>query len=141
MHLLISALLLAALTTGAPTGPEPNCRAKLEGRLLTTSIQFPSGYTLEAPWQVVQTQRAWVSEKEMRIVVDLALDRIVELDDLTGARNATQLPQPVHVQVVGTTEPEVVQDAAQTWCSSVIKARGLDAAPSSAPLAKAGRIT
>lgn len=141
MHLLINALLLAVLLPGTSEAPQPTCRAKLKGALLTTSIQFQNGYTLEAPWQVVQTQRAWLSDEKSMLVVDLSLDRIVELDELTGERSATPLPHPVRVQVEAQTEPEIVKEAANTWCSTVIKARGTEAGVESTSLPKPGRIT
>lgn len=146
MHMLINALILAVFLPGAGTPPanteaEPSCKAKLAGRLLTTTILFENGYGMEAPWQVMQTQRAFVSEAQSLLRVDLELDRIVEIDELTGERNTTALPQPVRVQIEGATDTDVVANAADTWCSSVAKVRGPETASTRVALPKPGRIT
>jgi hypothetical protein len=141
MHLLIHALLFAVLLPGDAAVPEPSCKARLSGRLLTTTIKFENGYGMEAPWQVLQTQRAFLSEDRSILLVDLTLDRIVEFDEITGHRSTTALPQPVQVRVEGVSDTDVVSEAADTWCSSVLKARGPEQARGQLSLHKPGRIT
>lgn len=141
MHLLIHALILAVLLPGEAPAPEPSCRAQLQGRQLTTTILFENGFGLEAPWQVMQTRRAHLSADRSVLLVELVLDRVVEFDDLTGARSTTALPQPVRVQVEGATDSDVVSEAAGTWCTSVMKARGPERASTGVALPRPGRIT
>ena len=141
MSILLSALLLAILVPGRGDDTEPSCRAQLKGTLLTTTIQFETGYALQAPWTVVQSRREWAGTEQSTMVVDLRLDRIDELDDLTGDRKTMKLPRAVQVTVEGATEPDVVMQAAQTWCSTVIKARGERAASRNLVPLRPGHIT
>lgn len=141
MHLLIHALILAVLLPGDAPAPEPSCKARLDGRLLTTTILFENGYGMEAPWQVMETRRAHLTAERSVLLVELLLDRVVEFDDLTGKRSTTALPQPVRVQVEGENDTDVVTEAADTWCSSVMRARGPERASAGVALVRPGRIT
>jgi hypothetical protein len=140
MYVTVPALLLAALLPTAPAGPEPRCHAELEGARLTTTIDFPDGYSVEGPWRVLQTQQASASEGPM-LVVDMALDRIIEEDDITGERTTTPLQQPVTVTFEAPSHPQIVHEAAQTWCRTVLRARSASAATRGSTVPVPGRVT
>jgi hypothetical protein len=101
----------------------PVCRASMDGGQLTTVVQFDDGYMVEGPWQVLQNRAASLDDGGRGILVGARLDRIVEVDPATGARQATPFPNPVDVTFEGHNQDELVSRAAQIWCASVMKAR------------------
>lgn len=140
MQMLINALLLAVLLPmGRTTGLEqdPACRADLHGSRLTTRIQFYSGYTLEAPWEILGTRS---SGQGGSITADLALAQMIESDALTGEQRPIELQQPVRITLEADSQAGLIDQAARTWCRSVIQARGR-AGLDRPSLPKPGRIT
>ena len=141
MIMTLPAMLLAALLPAAPADDEPRCRAELEGARLTTTIAFPDGYSVEAPWKVLQTQQRWAAEQRSVLVVDMSLDRIVEADGITGQRQTTPLASPIVVTFEAPSQPELVHQAAQTWCQTVLEARETTASAQRSSLPLVGRAT
>jgi hypothetical protein len=134
----IPALLLAALLPAA--APQPRCRAELAGETLTTTLVYPGGYSVAGPWRVLQKSQASADGVEPVLVVDVALDRVIEADGLTGRRTTTPLVRPVTLTFEAPDEPALVDAAARTWCQTVLRARAGSAA-TGRPLPNAGRIT
>lgn len=137
----IPALLLAALLPAAPADDEPRCRAELQGARLTTTIAYPDGYAVAAPWQVVQTQETWPDGVAPVLVVDAALDRVIEEDGITGRRTTTPLEHPITLTFEAPSRSELVAVAARTWCQTVLRARAGNDRSHGPALPPPGRIT
>lgn len=135
------ALLLAALLPAAPAEPGPTCRAELDGAQLTTTIAFADGYAIEGPWTVLHTKYDQRESEAAMIVIDASLDRVVEEDAIIGSRKVTPLVRSVTVSFEAPSEPELVYEAARTWCQTVLRARGPQSAPHGPALPRAGRLT
>lgn len=144
MQMLLNALLLAVLLPAAPQAAvtdEPSCRAELKGGRLTTSIEFTNGYRLDAPWKVLGSQHLEARGNLKSIVADLLLEALIETDALTGKQLSTTLAEPIRLRLQAPTEPDIVFQAAQTWCTSVIQARQRSTALEGPAPPKPGRIT
>lgn len=144
MRFIATALALVALA--APTGlsaqqqPDaPACRADLDGDELTTAIEFPDGYAVEAPWRVSWNRAATMENGDDGVAATAELDRIVEHDPTTGERVVTPFPEPIETLFEGTSEDELVYRAAQIWCLTVLKAQEQEATNSPAPPARHSR--
>lgn len=131
---------IAVMAFSAPVGlfaqdpaNAPACRANLDGDQLTTAIEFPDGYAVEAPWSVSWNRAATLENGRPGVVVAAQLDRIVELDPATGQRIVTPFPEPIETMFEGATEDELIYRAAQIWCLTVLKAQEQQEAGRSAP--------
>jgi hypothetical protein len=128
---LALALLPAGLT--AQSSQVPACKANLEGPRLTTTIEFRNGYAVEAPWRVVSNRVSSLGDGRPGRVVSARLSGIVEIDPETGRRTATPFPEAIETVFEGRTHDDVLANAAQVWCMTVLKVHGGDAAPEAAP--------
>ena len=128
MRFLINTILVLALAAPAglsaqEPGNAPACRGSLDGDQLTTTIEFPDGYAVEAPWRVTWDRAASLEDGRRGVVASAKLDRIVEVDPSTGQRVVTPFPDPIETTFDGHSEEELVYRAAQIWCLTVIKAQ------------------
>ncbi len=129
MRFIIQAAVVMALVVPASVGAqqtsdrEPVCRGSMDGARLTTTVQFDDGYTVEAPGQVLQNHAGPLSDGGQGLQMGARLDRIIEVDPATGARQSTPFPNPVDITFEGHSKDELISRAAQIWCASVLKAR------------------
>ncbi len=123
----------AAVAAAQPPAQEPVCRASIDGQHLTTVVRFEDGYTVEGPWQVLENRAAALADGSHGIRVGARLDRIVEVDPQTGARESTAFDHPVDVTFEGRDRGELMERAARIWCASVSKARAQEPATPSSP--------
>jgi hypothetical protein len=129
MRFIIQAAVVVTLLAPAVVGAqqvsdrEPVCRGSMDGGRLTTVVQFEDGYTVEAPWEVMQNRAGPLAAGGRGIQMGARLDRIIEVDPSTGARQATPFPNPVNMTFEGRNRDELISRAAQIWCASVLKAR------------------
>mgnify|MGYP001198383685 FL=1 len=130
---------LFALVSGreSPAEPEPSCRGRLDNVLLTTTLQFPDGYAVEGPWRVISNREQPLEDGTMGRAVAASLDRVIEVDE-AGNRSETPFPEPIETVFEGRTETELVYNAAQTWCRTVLQAHGARTNP--APGAEPQRL-
>lgn len=144
MQMIFNALLIAVLFPAAPKSPpagDPACHAELKGQWLTTTIEFTDGYRLQAPWKVLSSQRLDTRGSMQSIVADLLLENLIEGDVITGEQQATPLMQPIRLRLEAQTEPELVLQAAQTWCVTVIQAQQGNPPRTTTAYTRPGRIT
>lgn len=114
---LVFAATLSALP-GAPQGSaDQACRGNLEGDVLHTTIVFDDGSRLIGPWRVMHTEGAPAAHRLAAV-----LHRVIEVDS-KGAQRTTAFPQGVAVLFEGRTQRDLIDNAAQVWCSTVLKAR------------------
>lgn len=128
MRFLIHAATAIALAASAATHAQaqdqaPACRADLDGNQLTTTIEFNDGYAVEAPWSLSWNRAAALPDGRTGVAAAARLDRIVEVDPSTGQRIVTPFPEPIETTFEGGTEEELMYQAAQIWCLTVIKAQ------------------
>ncbi len=128
---LAALVLPAAVAAAQPPAQEPVCRASIDGQHLTTVVRFEDGYTVEGPWQVLEDRAGSLSDGSHGIRVGARLDRIVEVDPQTGARQSTAFDHPVDVMFEGHDRGDLLDRAARIWCASVSKARAQE--PPSTP--------
>lgn len=124
MYLFLNALIMALLLpAGAMENAEigATCRAELKGVNLLTVMELPSGIVVEAPWQIIH--RGVDEARVKRFVVFATLDRVIEKDEITGARKIVPFPEPIRLGFEGNTHEEVVENAAQVWCVTVMRAQ------------------
>jgi hypothetical protein len=124
MYMFINALILALLVPAAGVervADGPACRAELKGLDLVTTLEFPSGLQVDGPWRVVHT--ADKEDDKIHYVMFATLDRMVQRDPATGARNIVPFPQPISLAFEGATQKELVQHAARVWCVTVMRAQ------------------
>lgn len=121
--LALLALVVPAGLSAQQRGVEPACRASLDGDRLTTVIEFPDGYAVEAPWRVTWNRAAALEDGRPGVVAGVELDRIIERDPATGQRVETPFPEPIQTTFEGATEEQMVYRAAQIWCLTVLKAQ------------------
>lgn len=123
-HLAVAAILAVpvALTAQAPMENAPACSAELDGETLTTTIEFNDGYAVIAPWDVMGS-RATTTNGAPGHVIAVHLDHIVEHDPITGQAKTTPFPSPVETTFEGGDMDEVVYQAAQVWCMTVMRVR------------------
>lgn len=122
--------LFAALALAAPAGlhaqmaanDAPSCRASIDGGSLLTVIQFPDGSSVAAPWHVLGARPADLEDGARGLRMGARLERIVEVDP-GGYRHSTPFPQPIDVTFEGHNRNELISNAAQVWCMSVLRAR------------------
>lgn len=112
----------ATLAGQAPADAPPACSGELDGEVLTTTIKFPDGYAVEAPWDVLAS-RSTSAGGAAGHVMAVHLDHIVEHDGLTGQATTTPFPSPIETTFEGATVDEVIYQAAQVWCMTVLRVR------------------
>lgn len=114
------ALVLATALHAFPGVPAesqgPACRGELRGDVLSTTIEFEDGSRLIGPWRI-----AYVSEVQRYRVTGI-LDRVIEVDRL-GEQQTTAFPRGVAVLFEGRSEQDMIENAAEVWCSTVRRAR------------------
>lgn len=124
MYLFLNALIMALLLpAGAMEDAEigPSCRAELKGVNLLTVFELPTGIVVEAPWQVVH--RGYDETRAKRHIVFATLDRVIEKDALTGRNRIVPFPEPIRLGFEGETHEAVVENAAEVWCVTVMRAQ------------------
>jgi hypothetical protein len=138
MYLLLNALILVLLLPLAGSekaAPGPACRAELSGMDLLTVLELPTGVAVAGPWRVVR--RGSDPARSGRQVILATLDRVIETDALTGERQVVSFPRPVRIAFDGATQADLVERAAEVWCSTVTRAhenQSLDPLSPAAPL-------
>jgi hypothetical protein len=130
MHMMINALVLAFTMPGQMsdlTGESPKCRAELVGKSLTTQVEFADGYVVKGPWTVLSAfptppENGRDGEAE-GWALDAMLNRIVEMDPITGQQRTIEFRQAVTITFRGSSDADLVRQAAQIWCSTVMRSR------------------
>ena len=126
----------AVAAQGQTKDKAPVCRADRHGEDLVTRIEYPNGYVVEGPWRVT----GFVQRGGVGAVLTAVLDRIVEQQAFTTKRESTPLPGPVEMTFRGTTQDDVLTQAAHVWCTTIIQARP-PAVDSDAQAVNTARIT
>jgi hypothetical protein len=127
MHMLINAVVLAMTLPADPAEiarDVPACSAEFDGGVLSTQVEFADGYVVVAPWRVLHAGSAAMQDGTEGQVVTAVLDRIVEKDGMTGQRRLTPFAQRVNVTFRGRTHDDVIDRAAEMWCSTVLRMNG-----------------
>ena len=129
----VAGLLLAGETLQAQEPPQaPTCRAGRRGEDLITRIQFPDGYMVEGPWHV--TGQSPTTSKVTLITA--VLDHIVETQAVSHKQQTTSLPSAIEMTFHGASFDEVLTQAANIWCMTVLQARPpwqMDVKPAEVP--------
>lgn len=114
---LVFATALAAFP-GAPDAPEDRtCHGDLQGNVLKTTIEFEDGSRLIGPWRVAHQRNGEPAHR-----VTAVLDRVIEVDG-AGALRTMPFPHGIAVLFEGRSERDMIENAAQVWCSTVLRAR------------------
>ena len=123
-RILALALALAPCVALAqePTG-HPSCKADRQGDQLLTTVNYPDGYIVEAPWRILDV-RSGVSTGNRNISVLASLDRVIEYNPVKKERVATPFPSSVEIVFEADSEDGILEAAAQVWCATVAKVRG-----------------
>jgi hypothetical protein len=127
MHMLINAVVLAATLPADPAEIArdiPECHAAIEGGMLNTRVEFAGGYAIEGPWRVMHNGRAELHDGREGRAISAVLERMVEIDAITGSHRMTEFPQGIAIRFVGHTQDELIEKAAQLWCLAVMRMRG-----------------
>jgi hypothetical protein len=112
-------LLMAASSVQAQVGDRtPTCRAERLGEALITRIEYPDGYRVEGPWRITRDTRAGSLS-----TIQAVLDRIVEFRPLTSTQQMTSLPSAIEMTFRGRSPVALLEEAANVWCVTVMKAR------------------
>jgi hypothetical protein len=133
MHGLINALVLAFTMpgqTGTTAGDSPICRADMLGDVLTTQVEFADGFIVEGPWRIIT--KSTVTAGEGGQIVAAILERFVEIDPVTDQTRISHFREGVALTFRGRTQEELVAQAAQIWCSTVLRSQkngGVNFAP------------
>lgn len=114
---LIFTMTLSVFPGTPQRSTEEACRGNLQGDVLHTTIVFDDGSRLIGPWQVMHTEGAPAAHRLAAV-----LHRVIEVDS-RGAQRTTAFPQGVAVLFEGRTQRDLIDNAAQVWCSTVLKAR------------------
>lgn len=125
---LIAVTALACNAQAQVSRHEPACRAEHNGEELVTRIVFPDGYTVEAPWHV--TARASAGRSA---TITAVLDHIIETRPLSRSRLLTELPGRIQMTFHGQTMGDLLSEAAEVWCSTVMHSRSPRFEPSVEP--------
>jgi hypothetical protein len=114
-----AAVLIGAASLEAQTPQNAAaCRAERRGEALITKIEYADGYSVEGPWRVTEDVRAGRAT-----TVRAVLDRIVETRPLTSTRHMTALPTAIEMTFRGRSPSDLLDEAANLWCVTVMKAR------------------
>jgi len=115
---MFAAIVTACSAQAQVSQREPACRAERSGEELVTRIVFPDGYTVEGPWRVTG-----VATAAQGSTITAVLDHIVETRPLSDARQTTELPGAIQMTFRGRTMNDLLNEAAQVWCSTVLHTR------------------
>ena len=123
-NLALTLALIPGVLAAQVSPSHPACRADRTGDRILTSVEYPNGYRIDAPWIVVdQRTEATNGNGSSGIVVTAVLDRIIEFDPVTREQNITPFPSAVEVVFEANSPEEVLEAAARVWCSTVAKVR------------------
>lgn len=125
---LVAATALAAFPGAPAVVQDDACRADLRGDVLQTTIEFDDGSRLIGPWRVARDVAEAPSHRMTAV-----LDRVIEVNG-RGELRTTPFPHGVAVMFEGRSERDMIDNAAQVWCSTVRRARRAQAAESMRPL-------
>jgi len=114
----VAVVLAASALQAQEMEPSPTCRAERNGSALTTRIQYSDGYRVDAPWRIMEDSRAGATS-----IVRAVLDRVIEFEPLTSTQQITSLPSAIVVTFRGTSAVDLLEEAANVWCMTVMKAR------------------
>jgi hypothetical protein len=118
----ILGVMFAAIATACSAQPqvglEPGCRAERSGNELVTRMEFSDGYAVEGPWRVTGIATAGHGS-----TITAVLDHIVETRPLSDTPRMTELPSAIQVTFRGRTMNDLLSDAAQMWCTTVLHTR------------------
>jgi hypothetical protein len=103
----------------------PICQAERRGESLITRIEYPDGYKVEGPWRITSDLQAGTMS-----TVRAVLDHIVEFKPLTSTQQMTALPSAIEMTFRGTSLNALLEEAANVWCITVMKARASLDSPS-----------
>ena len=120
---VLGPILVPAMVAAQAPQADTNCRADRTGDRLITTFAYPGGQLVEGPWRITHSRVASIDGARRGIALTAVLDRIVEFDPHTRARNATPFPTAVEVVFEGETEADVMASAARVWCATVTRAR------------------
>lgn len=125
MYILVNALIVALLVPWAPQKAQdgPACGAVLRGLNLLTSVTLASGVKVEGPWRLSYGGEVMPETGVTHFRMLAELDRVIRKDVLTGERREILLPEPVQLELEGTSQRELVYRAAQLWCVTVMRAQ------------------
>jgi hypothetical protein len=118
LGVMFAAIATACSAQAQVSQREPACRAERSGDELVTRIVFPDGYTVEAPWRVTA-----VATVAHGATITAVLDHIVETRPLSDAPQMTELPDAIQMTFRGRTMTDLLSEAAQVWCSTVLHTR------------------
>jgi hypothetical protein len=114
-----AALLIGTASLQAQEAQDAaTCRAERRGEALITKIEYADGYGVEGPWRVMEDVRAGTAT-----TVRAVLDRIVETRSFTSRRQMTALPTAIEMTFRGRSIRDLLDEAANVWCLTVMKAR------------------
>lgn len=114
---LVFATALAAFPGAPDVVKDDACRADLHGDVLKTTIEFDDGSRLIGPWRVARRASAAPAHQMTAV-----LDRVIEVNN-RGELRTTPFPHGVAVLFEGRSERDMIDNAAQVWCSTVQRAR------------------
>jgi hypothetical protein len=119
---VLSFLLVAASAVQAQgAAKSPTCHAVRKGQDLITRIEFPDGYSVEGPWHVKSLISAGSGS-----TLTAVLDHIVESRPFTtGGPQTTALPAAIEISFKGSNMDRILNEAADLWCMTVLRARPL----------------
>jgi hypothetical protein len=134
-NLALTLLLVPGTLVAQAPANHPTCKADRTGDQIITSVEYPNGYRIDAPWTVVD-QRTEAAAGSSAIIVTAILDRIIEYDPVSKERSVTPFPAAVEVVFEANSPEEVLEAAAKVWCSTVAKVRSgkNDSKPGAAPV-------
>lgn len=115
---VVAALLLAGVAEAQVVRSAPTCKANQSGAELVTRIVFPDGYTVEGPWRVTG-----VVKSGRNTTLTAVLDHIIETAAISSRREHVALPGPIQMKFTGRSMNELLNEAANLWCVTVLKAR------------------
>jgi len=121
--LILALALLPGVALAQDTNGSPTCKADRQGDRLITTVNYPDGFSVEAPWRILDV-RAGVSTGNRNIAVLASLDRVIEYNPVRKERISTPFPASVEIVFEADSEDGILEAAAQVWCATVAKVRG-----------------
>ena len=115
---LVTAVAVNSVGAQTTRNHEALCKAGQSGKILLTTIEYESGYKVEAPWRVTVEHNAKDGEKKLTAV----LDHIIETDPETRKRSLTPLPGAIEMTFSAASQAALLREAANVWCTTVAKA-------------------
>jgi hypothetical protein len=121
--LILALALVPSVALAQDTNGHPTCKADRQGDRLITTVDYPDGFSVEAPWRILDV-RAGVSTGNRNIAVLASLDRVIEYNPVRKERISTPFPASVEIVFEADSEDGILEAAAQVWCATVAKVRG-----------------